>query len=157
MSGLLRLCGMRRTLASVNSRKLRVIFLIAIALSVVAAGSSFAAKKQPEPETVLGCAQGSGYHFSAHPSRCTEFKGAHDQAHELQMVGIKWPSWGGTKAHGKGKWRYCCMGGEQRGPATLEASGRVKACGRRVYTKLRVKVVFPGNKKSTVEFKLPRC
>jgi hypothetical protein len=118
-----------------------------------------AASRQP---TVIPCAvpyDFRHYDFRQHPHRCTEYVGKRYWAHanQVTLASIRWRGWRSPHARGRGLWVYCCMGGHQTGPARLHAYHLVHRCGRRVYTRLRVRLSFTGGDNFSHRFSLPAC
>jgi hypothetical protein len=142
----------------VRRTALMILATAVASLMLVLPGASTAQRRHPP--TVIACAHGyfSDWTFKGHPHRCTEYKGRlRDHASQLEMHRIHWHHWGRKQVKGSGIWIYCCMGGVEKGRVKLLAYHRVHACGRRVYTRLRVKIFFPNFRDSVIRYRLPRC
>ncbi|HEX6687169.1 MAG TPA: hypothetical protein VF085_00725 [Solirubrobacterales bacterium] len=111
--------------------------------------------------TKLACADPNDYEgflFLSHPRTCVEYRGnMRYHVYELGMSKLHWRSWGGARALGRGRWRYCGTGTCVDGPVETVASRRVFACGRFAYTRLRVHIVVRHRHDSTYRLHLPAC
>lgn len=146
-----------------RSRPPRVFVSCLAALALVVLIVSPASGGRHQQRTVVGCAVGfySAFSFRSHPSSCKEYRDrSRAHAYEIWMKGLRWRNWGGRRAFAKGHWLYINMGAHVRGAVHLKASHRVFACGRRVYTRLRIRSYGTGlstDEVSTHHIHLPRC
>lgn len=81
----------------------------------------------------------SVFAFRVRPRQCTEYHhNIPGHATESYMNRIRWHHWGFPRVFGRSNWRYCGMGNCINRPAHLTAFRRRYACGRIVYTRLRM-------------------
>lgn len=93
------------------------------------------------------------------PRRCVEYvHNIPDHAHEAYLVKIRWHRWAAKRANATATLRYCGMGTCTNRPARLLAYRRRLACGKYVYTRMRMSLPrHAGYSKLRRVFRLPGC